>query len=146
MKNIFLINTKIIVFIFKKMYINVTAFFITNFLKINVIYLYHTHFIFYPFPYFCAEFCKRNFHEKYQIIHVRILTVLYTYRILLTMTPNPRIIPKPNTIAFHCNMHHLSEEALRSCPNILPHPTTMSPFKSSSAPTPSSHTIFSCYT
>ena len=126
------------------MYINVTIFFITNFLKINVIYSYHTCFIFYLFPYFCAEFFKRNFHGRYWIILVHILTVLYTYRILLTMMPNPRIIPKLNTIAFPHNMHHLSEEALRSRPNILPHPRTMSPFNSSSAPT-SSHTIFSCY-
>ena len=64
---------------------NIPVFFITIFLKnkhiIHVLYTYCSFFV----SVFFAIFFKCIFLERYRIIPVRMLTVLYTYRILLTM-------------------------------------------------------------
>ena len=39
----------------------------------------------FPFPYFYAEFLKRTFIERYQIIHVRMFIIIYAFHILLTI-------------------------------------------------------------
>ena len=44
----------------------------------------HVLFIF-PFPYFYAEFFIHTFIERYQIIPVCMFTIIYAYRILLTI-------------------------------------------------------------
>ena len=44
----------------------------------------HVLFIF-LFPYFYAEFLKRTFIERYRIVPIHMFTVIYAYRILLTM-------------------------------------------------------------
>ena len=44
----------------------------------------HVLFIF-PFPYFYAEFSKRTFIERYQIIPVSMFTIIYAYCSLLTI-------------------------------------------------------------
>ena len=47
--------------------------------------MYYTRNVTFPFPYFYVGFLKRTFIEKYRIVPVRIFTVIYAYRILLTM-------------------------------------------------------------
>ena len=68
----------------KKLYKSYHIFY-SEVLKINILYPYYTHATLSPFSYFYAEFLKHNFHERYCIIPIYMLTVLYAYCILLTV-------------------------------------------------------------
>ena len=66
---------------------NVSVFLLLFFIKkkIDVLYLYYTHIVLFPFPYISTEFLKHTFYERLRVIPVRIITVSYTYHILLTI-------------------------------------------------------------
>ena len=68
--------------------LNASVFFTRTFKIINVQYPYYTRTVIYSFTYFFAKFLKRTFIKRYQIVPVpavRMFTVIYAYRILLTM-------------------------------------------------------------
>ena len=47
--------------------------------------MYDTLIIYFSFSYFYAEFLRRTFIERYQIIHVRMFIIIYAFHILLTI-------------------------------------------------------------
>ena len=66
---------------------NVSIFLLRFFLykKIDILYLYYTRIVLFLFLYISAKFLKRTFYERCQVIPVCIITVSYTYCILLTI-------------------------------------------------------------